>query len=319
MQVTLPQVQATLPEVQSPPIRAAATVVLLRDTPAGPQTFLVRRHGQSGFMAGATVFPGGKLDAADSLARTAGLSPAECAARLNLTDPDLAWRIHVAAIRELHEEAHVLLARTADGKLADGQTVALLDAELVNARQGHQLPADLWHQAAEKLQLTLALDLLSPFAHWLTPRAEPRRFDTWFFAAQQPDGQEAQLDLHEASDAFWRTPAEALLEHDTGGAILLPPPTLHTMLRMATLRTDALTLARELARTGVGACVEPHFAMETPEGPAILLPEDPEHPEHALWESSPEIVTKSRFLLKDGRFGLVRETGGAAPGVKAFV
>ena len=258
-------------------------------------------------MAGATVFPGGKLDDADVIARTAGLTPEACASRLGLTDPRLAWQIHVAAVREMHEEAHVLLARDETGALVDAQVVASIDAQLEGVRQGHQLPAQAWHQAVQGAGLTLALELLHPFAHWLTPRAEPRRFDTWFFAALLPTGQEAALDPHEASDAFWRTPEQALREHDAGGAILLPPPTLHTMLRMATLGEDAQAVIAGLAADGVGPCVEPHFEMVTPEGPAIMLPEDEGHPEHDAWRAATGMPPqRSRFILTEGRFSLVR-------------
>ena len=289
------------------PIRSAATVVLLRDAPTGPETFLVRRHGQSGFMAGATVFPGGKLDDADVAARTAGLTPEQCAERLAVVDSAHAWRIHVAAVRELHEEAHVLLARDAQGRVVDAAVVAAIDAVLQGARQGHQLPAHKWHEAVQDVGLTLALDLLVPFAHWLTPRAEPRRFDTWFFAALQPEGQDAALDPHESSDAFWRTAQAALLEHDAGGAILLPPPTLHTLLRMAELGRAAVGVIAALAQDGVGPCVEPHFAMATADGPAIILPEDVGHPEHAAWlAQTGQAVAQSRFLLREGRFSFIR-------------
>ena len=289
------------------PIRRAATVVLLRDTPAGAvETFLVRRHGQSGFMAGASVFPGGKVDPEDTRGVAAGLTPEACAARLDVGDPSAAWAIHVAAIRELHEEAHILLARRGDGTVATAADVAALDAALVGARSGHSLPSSAWHAAVHALDLTLALDLLHPFAHWLTPRAEPRRFDTWFFAAVQPSDQHAQLDLHEASDAFWRTPADARAEHASGGAILLPPPTFHTAHTLAALAPGATAaqVVAELARPGVGPCVEPHFAMETPEGPAIILPEDVGHPDHSTWQGARADV--SRFLLIDGRFSWVR-------------
>lgn len=289
------------------PIRSAATVVLLRDAPEGPETFLVRRHGQSGFMAGATVFPGGKLDDADVAARTDGLSVEACAQRLGMTDGRQAWLIHVAAVRELHEEAHVLLARDAQGRVVDASDVAGIDAKLQGARQGHQLPAEKWHQAVQDAGLTLALELLVPFAHWLTPRAEPRRFDTWFFAAMQPEGQAAALDPHESSDAFWRTAQEALAEHDAGGAILLPPPTLHTMLRMAELGQAAAAVIAGLGQGGVGPCIEPHFEMVTAEGPAIILPEDVGHPEHATWFArTGRAAPRSRFVLQDGRFSLTR-------------
>ena len=53
-------------EVNHAPLRAAASVVMLRDTPAGLETFLIKRHGLSDVLGGAYVFPGGKVDREDA-------------------------------------------------------------------------------------------------------------------------------------------------------------------------------------------------------------------------------------------------------------
>src|SRR5688572_5309895 len=86
------------------PARDAATVLLLREGNAGLEVFLVRRNTVVDFMAGAHVFPGGKVDAADSEAALVRRLRGE---REASTSPEL----YLAAIRETLEEAGVLLSR----------------------------------------------------------------------------------------------------------------------------------------------------------------------------------------------------------------
>src|SRR6476620_2311671 len=92
--------------------RPAATVVVLRDSSAGPEVFMVRRHEGTAFMGGAHVFPGGRADAADGDADAGWCDGLDHAARQleHLPRAD-ALAYHVAATRELFEEAGVLLAR----------------------------------------------------------------------------------------------------------------------------------------------------------------------------------------------------------------
>ena len=283
-------------------LRLAATVVLLRDAPAGLEVFLVRRHGASGFMAGATVFPGGKVDEVDADAAAAGLDAAQCAVRLGLDDAAAARALHVAALRELHEESHVLLARDAQGLLPNQDQVAEIDARLDALRSGHRLDAADYHRTLAEASLTPALDLLVPFAHWVTPAAEPRRFDTWFFAAAVPPNQRASLDRHETTAASWSAPGAALAEHMAGGAIHLPPPTQHTLHRLGGLQGDLEQVLDALAQEGAGPRIEPyHFA--TDDGPVIALPDDPAHPEHLAWLARHGGQARShRFAFRGGRF-----------------
>src|SRR5579864_9143842 len=97
--------------------RPAATVVVLRDGPSGPEVFMVRRHADTAFMGGAHVFPGGRVDAADQDAGDGWCDGVEHARRqlASLPAPE-ALAYHVAAARELFEEAGVLLARGTDGR-----------------------------------------------------------------------------------------------------------------------------------------------------------------------------------------------------------
>jgi len=281
----------------------SATVVLLRDGPQGVEVFLVRRHAESGFMAHATVFPGGKVDVADFDAAAAGLDPAGCAARLGLDDPAAARSLHVAAVRELHEESHVLLARYPDGRLPDAGEVAEIDGRLEALRDGHRLAGADYHRVLAEARLTPALDLLVPFAHWVTPRAQQRRFDTWFFAAALPDHQNAAMDKHETTAACWSTPRAAIEDHLRGGEIHLPPPTQHTLHRFAGLPAASRQLLDSLDENGPGPRIQPHHFAQPPQGPAIVLPDDPAHPDHASWTAQyGKPARRHRFAMVAGRF-----------------
>jgi 8-oxo-dGTP pyrophosphatase MutT (NUDIX family) len=254
------------------PIRPASTVVVLRDTPAGPEVFLVRRNFTIAFMAGANVFPGGRVDAAD-----ADCDPAWC----DLPDegspareaPSLSYRI--AALRELFEEAGVLLARNRDGEL-----VAIDDDE-VRARfdryrdEIHAGNATL-RAVVEKEDLRLALDGIVPFARWLTPPIEVRRFDTWFFLARVPPRQRPVHDPHESVDSEWLS-AAAALARARSGAMHLPPPTWATLRELERFGSSEAAMA--WAATRSVQCREP-LVVEAHGVREILLPGDPRHPQH---------------------------------------
>src|SRR5258705_13989526 len=95
--------------------RPASTVVLLRA--ASPfEVFLVRRSDSIAFMGGAHVFPGGRVDSTDYLDDIGAISDGAGAAAARMSDVPTteAAAHHVAAVRELFEEAGVLLARPLD-------------------------------------------------------------------------------------------------------------------------------------------------------------------------------------------------------------
>jgi len=90
----------------------AATIMLLRDSPGGVEVFMVKRHHQIDFVAGALVFPGGRVDKGDS----------EAALR-DHTDGGEEWTdvmraMGAAAIREAFDESGILLARDVDTRKA---------------------------------------------------------------------------------------------------------------------------------------------------------------------------------------------------------
>ncbi|MCC6873810.1 MAG: NUDIX hydrolase [Sandaracinaceae bacterium] len=265
--------------------RDAATVVLVRDEPGGGlSVFLVKRHGKSGFMAGAHVFPGGVLEPGDRgpiLARLSGRTPERAAALLNEEDAERAIALHVAALRETFEEAGLLVARDA----------ARLD--LAQARR-RLLASEITFEALiHELQAELQADALVPLARWVTPIVEKRRSDARFFLARAPEGQIAEHDRVEVTAGEWLTPEDALAAWDSG-TIQLAPPTLRTLEELAAFATVEQALAHAASRPP--PLVQPVF-RDLGGTWALTLPGDPEHPERERVLPGP-----TRFVLIDGRF-----------------
>lgn len=275
---------AQVPDV---PIKPAATLVLLRDTAQGVEVFLVRRNFSIAFMAGAHVFPGGRVDPADADAdaQWCDLPAGTDAART----PDLAFS--VAALRELFEEAGVLLARTGTGALApcdDPDTTGRYAADRDAVHAGTRTLRSI----VEREGLRLALDAVVPFAHWVTPPIEVRRFDTWFFAAQAPARQHPTHDRHESADSGWFTPREALAACRRG-QINLPPPTWATLRQLEPFAAVADLLA--WARRVPIEARQPEV-RHVHDRREILLPHEP-HP-----EPDGAGAFETRFVLVDGRW-----------------
>jgi 8-oxo-dGTP pyrophosphatase MutT (NUDIX family) len=207
--------------------RPAATVVLLRDGPAGPEAYLLRRRASMAFAAGMHAFPGGSVDPRDVSDEQVGwLGPdvAAWARRLG-TDAPTARGFVCAAVRETFEEAGVLLAAPTDAAGRDGSPGSARpsgpdwDADrqaLVDRRLALS-------ELLDRRGLALRTDLLAPWAHWVTPRFEPRRYDTWFFVAALPADQEAVDVSGEADQVVWLPPGEAVAAAERGEIVLLPP------------------------------------------------------------------------------------------------
>ncbi|WP_156371180.1 NUDIX hydrolase [Nocardia arizonensis] len=192
--------------------------MLVRDGADGPEVFLQRRVGAMSFAAGMTVFPGGGVDPSDGTADIAwaGPGPRWWAEKFATTEVR-AKALVCAAVRETFEECGVLLAGpTADTVVSD--TAGYRDARGRMERREMSLAGFL---AAEKL--VLRADLLRPWANWITPVIEPRRYDTRFFVAILPSGQRADGATSEAAHVQWRTPAAALDRWRAGEDVLLPP------------------------------------------------------------------------------------------------
>jgi 8-oxo-dGTP pyrophosphatase MutT (NUDIX family) len=196
------------------PARPSASVILVRDGPASLETFMVRRHARSPVNPNVYVFPGGVVRADDE----AFTDPLGLGNRSDTSvEPNQAAALYACALRELFEEAGVLLARDASGSLlAVDDSDAGLQDRLATARADIQAGRRSLGALLHDLQLSPAFDLLVPFSHWVTPTAAPARFDTWFFIAELPVRQVALHCQIETSDGVWLSPS-ALLDPTARG------------------------------------------------------------------------------------------------------
>jgi 8-oxo-dGTP pyrophosphatase MutT (NUDIX family) len=223
---------------EAAPPRDAATIALLRDTPAGPEVYLLRRVQGMAFAGGMHVFPGGSVDPADGAAADlgwAGPSPAQWAQALGC-DEALARALVCAAVRETFEESGVLLAGTTPDDVLSDVSTDDWEAE----RAALEAREQTLSQLLERRGLVLRADLLRPLAHWITPELEPRRFDTRFFLARMPEGQRCRPVGTEAELRLWVRPADALAQ-----GLRLMPPTVAVLEQLATHDDVAQALAAE--------------------------------------------------------------------------
>jgi len=198
--------------------RPATTVLLLRpskagDADSGLEVFMVVRHQKIDAFSGALVFPGGKLEEADGDPRLR----ARCGSAEKCSDEELKFR--VAGVREAFEECGVLLAR----KRGQRAVVAAAELKGIEARWRAKLAKDeaTIVDLAEAEDLEIATDLMTPFAHWITPTFAPKRFDTWFFLAEAPEDQVALHDGSESVDSVWIKPQQAIDEASAGKRTLV--------------------------------------------------------------------------------------------------
>ena len=246
-------------------------------------------------MGGAHVFPGGRVDDADTMAEPErwcdGVSDA--AARASGRGQEEAIAFHVAAIRELFEEAGVLLAR--DG----GRIVEMHDGDggRYQARRRDLLEQRLtMRELAEREGLRLALDALALFAHWVTPGVETRRFDTYFFLAIAPEVQHAAHDERETTQGTWMRPAEAL-DRCLAGEIALPPPTWTTLRWLSRCASVEEAWQWAVSRPRPVPRVQPCIDDRGDGTRVIMLPGDPRCPAVAGFAAA-----ETRFELANGRW-----------------
>jgi 8-oxo-dGTP pyrophosphatase MutT (NUDIX family) len=194
--------------------RPSASVILVRDGPDGLETFMVRRHARSPVAPSAYVFPGGTLrddDLAVVADDAAGLAHELSDRSDHPVDAVRASAFYVCAVRELFEEAGVMLVRDTSGRLLTvDESDTALQERLESTRlalQAHELSIG---GVFEEHGWQPAFDLLVPFSHWITPRALAARFDTRFFVAVLPPGQSALHDTIETSEGVWLSPSRIL-------------------------------------------------------------------------------------------------------------
>ncbi|HLG17169.1 MAG TPA: MBL fold metallo-hydrolase [Blastocatellia bacterium] len=192
-----------------PTPKDAAAIILLKD-PADPKVFWVKRNPKLTFMGGFHAFPGGQLD------------PQDAAAPVINSDGDSA-PMRACAVREFFEETGVLLACGRDF-LSDG--IRTVGRKLITES------SDGFNRFLREHVVQIDGSQLIPAGRWVTPPFAPRRFDTWFFLAWLPDGQEPSVEPGELVMGEWVRPTDALAKwhHDD---VILAPPTLHILRTLA--------------------------------------------------------------------------------------
>ena len=251
------------------PVRAAASIVMLRDGASGLEVFLVKRHGLSDVLGGVHVFPGGKVDAQDAevdMPAHVDLAPAVLQAALG--EPQLgaleAAALYVAALREALEESGVLYAQAA------GAREAAMACRLL--REG-----STFGEVLATMSLQLQASLLQPWSRWITPVLSAvvrKRFDTRFFLAAVPPGQTPLHDGHEAIDSLWLSP-RAALRHYWERRIELAPPQIMSLAHLSRHSSVACALAEARGRLPPAVRPEP---FEQDGARIVCYPGDARHP-----------------------------------------
>jgi 8-oxo-dGTP pyrophosphatase MutT (NUDIX family) len=257
-----------------PEPRDAATVVVIRPASDGPtgdgpasgrqdgggpgvEALMLRRTAAMKFAPGAYVFPGGSVDQGDYSADIGwhGPSAAEFGARLG-APAEVARALVCAAVRETFEESGVLLAGPpGGGPLApsgpswEADRLALVSGVLTMA------------ELLNKRGLVLRADLLVPWARWITPEGEARRFDARFFVAAAPEGQVASGHAAESDHIAWLNPAAAISAAKAGEISLLPP-TATTLNDLALAAASGSGPAEVLAARRTIEPVQPRLVLE---------------------------------------------------------
>lgn len=243
----------------------------------------MKRHPRSGFLGGAVVFPGGKVDATDADASWEPLTTAPAPRSELFEAPDAGARaLAIAACRELLEEAAIL---PVVGDAVDDQDARSLRATV---REGASLRDEL-----ARRKLVLDIGRLVPFGRWVTPEAESRRFDARFYLLPLPPGQRGEHDAHETTTSFWATP-QSVLERWIAGEIQMAPPTTRALELLSSVTSIEEALALAGTQSLLPIC--PVFVPDD-HTPFLALPGDPAHP-----VAERRVDGCTRFVLRDGRF-----------------
>jgi 8-oxo-dGTP pyrophosphatase MutT (NUDIX family) len=249
--------------------RLSSAIMLLRLAPdtGALEVFMVRRHASSDFAPDVYVFPGGSVTDSD---RTAEMTFGVCAP-FESPDPaaSMGAGVRAAAIRELFEEAGVFLSWQDDAPIMPDSEMA---ARLAEWRALLQRGETTIGEVAAAEDVVLATDALVPCAHWITPEAFPKRFDTHFFLALHAEGQQAVFDALETIAGRWVRPAQALAAHERGEFPLVFA-TQHQLRDLAAFLTPQAALEAWQGR--VPATIMPRV-IQRGAREIILMPGEPE-------------------------------------------
>ncbi len=284
--------------------RKASTVIVIREP---METLLMKRSTHDSFIAKATVYPGGAVEETDkdevlmSFCREFNGNKAKAMLKTDDMDERTASGFFFAAIRELFEESSILLAKNAFGGTLN-LSVEPASSRFKEYRKDIHDGKITLAEMAQKEGLIFTPEDLTPFAHWITPAIMKTRFDTWFFLARFPSGQEALHDNKELTSAEWMNPHEAI---GLSGQreILLMPPTLMTLRELSSFGT--INELFVYAATKDIPSIQPEvFTEETITG--VRLPYDPGYSDAAL-KQPPRPGEPSRAILENGFWKLSLE------------
>ena len=244
--------RVTSPKAPDAAPRLSATVLLLRDDPF--EVLMVSRSARGAF-ASALVFPGGAIEAEDADPAWSGLVDD----REDFEPGERALRI--GAIREVWEETGILLASVDEAPAARADVAT---RERMSFRE-----------AVAASGARLVLGALTHFGHWITPVGAPRRFDTHFYLARAPEGQDAVPDGAETLAAEWMPPAAALdLAHSGTRPIIFP--TAMNLARLDESEDTAEAIAAARARPRF--TVEPILGRHADGAPRVTIPAEAGYP-----------------------------------------
>lgn len=228
------------------PTRAPATpavavsVVLLRDGDAGIEVFCIERHPDGRADGGVISFPGGRVEVDDLEKDWHDVAlPVSSRATEFAATPAQQRAVAIAACRHSLAQAAIL---PVNGSLTHSVTVGL--------RRTLAGSADAFRSALDARGLKIDLTSLVPFARWVTPVAEARRFDTRFFITRAPAGQDGLVGEDPEVSRFWAGPAAVLARWEQG-QVALDPPAHSTLSTLSKLRDvdEALALAATMPLT----------------------------------------------------------------------
>ena len=252
----------------------ASTLILLRAAERRFQVYLLRRSRKSGFMPGNYVFPGGTVEPSDGNVNfwkdhvDMGIEQIRSRFCRNVTGFSIEETVAhgIAAVRETFEEACLLFARNTLGRGEPG-----LEG-LLKQNAGGTLPAGWLGDLVCSGEWTVNLSALARWSHWITPEIRARRYDTRFFAAFMPGGQECRPDNRETTHGIWASPEQAL-KGNLERKIPLSPPTLATLHELLQY-TEFSSLRKELETRSWGEVRIPRL-VPVDRGALLLLPWDP--------------------------------------------
>lgn len=249
--------------------RPASTVILLRPGPDRFDVFLVKRNRRVAFMPTAWVFPGGRVDDADAILDEPRVVGGDAALAGMALSRESGLPFLVAAVRETLEESGVWLG---EGNAPEPARDALNagEATLAEILSAHELVADL--------------DRLRAWSWWVTPRAEPRRYDTRFFVAVVGDDT-ALHDDGETVASQW-LPITRAVELAEAGELPMAPPTWWTLRELA----DCASLDAVMSCERPTRAIEPMLQTRA-DGLALVLPGHDAHPDPAI----PGVPIEVRF------------------------